>query len=207
MSDIFSGVSAEIFSGIAVVISGYSLWQTSLKHPQLKVFVPPLIRYASPYQNSIFEVFEIPITVINEGAQSGTILSFDLQVTNPENNASKYFYSAGVGPWSVAKAHGESLEPFTPISLAGRTSQSATVLFYARGDSGVRQIVSVEGRYRFALNCLTAKRDGISIFGREKAKPMAFEMNLPMLDHRAFTNGAGTLPLHHPQWQPSVSPR
>ena len=65
----FTGVSAEVFSGVAVALSGYSLWQTSLKQADLQVFVPPLIRYASPYQNSIFEVFEVPLTVINEGAQ------------------------------------------------------------------------------------------------------------------------------------------
>ena len=65
------GVSAEVFSGVAVAMSMYSLWRTSLKRADLRVFVSPLIRYASPYQNSVFEVFEIPLTVINEGAQRG----------------------------------------------------------------------------------------------------------------------------------------
>jgi hypothetical protein len=67
----FTGVSAEVFSGVAVLVSGYSLWQTSLRRADLQVFVSPLIRYASPYQNSIFEVFEIPLTVVNEAPGRG----------------------------------------------------------------------------------------------------------------------------------------
>jgi hypothetical protein len=193
------GFTAELFSGIAVAVSGYSLWQTALRRAELQVFVPPLIRYASPYQNSIFEVFEIPLTVLNEGARTGTVLSLDLEVSNPQTRASKQFYSAGLGPWSMAKVHGEGLIPFTPFSLAGRTSQSATILFYAREDSRVRQIAEGPGHYQFALSLQTARR------GKNKSKPLEFEMNLPYMDHRAFTGGAGTLPLYQPEWQTAAS--
>ncbi len=201
----FTGVSAELFSGIAVMVSGYSLWQTSLRRADLRVFVPPIIRYASPYQNSVFEVFEIPLTVINEGAQTGTVLSLDLEVTNPRSGAAKQFYSAGFGAWSLAKVAGEGLLPFTPISLTGRSSQSETVLFYARNDSRVRQIVDVPGDYQFAMSLLTARNEGLSLFRGSKSQPLAFEMNLPYLDHRAFTAGGGTIPLNHPNWQPSAT--
>jgi hypothetical protein len=189
------GFTAELFSGIAVAVSGYSLWQTALRGADLRVFVPPLIRYASPYQNSTFEVFEIPLTAVNEGARTGTVLSLDLEVTNPQTHASKQFYSAGLGPWSIAKAHGEGLVPFTPFSLAGRTSHSATVLFYAREDSRILQITDGPGQYQFALSLQTAHRS------KGSAKPLEFKMNLPYMDHRAFTGGSGTLPLHQPEWQ------
>jgi hypothetical protein len=201
----FTGVSAEVFSGVAVAVSGYSLWQTSLKQADLQLFIPPLIRYASPYQNSIFEVFEIPLTIVNEGAQTGTVLSLDLEVTNPQSGATKPFYSAGLGPWSLAKVQGESLSPFTPLSLTGRSSRSNTVLFYARNDATVAQIVDAPALYRFEMTLLTARREGFSLFGGSKSKPLLFEMNLPFLDHRAFTSGGGTLPLHHPNWQASVN--
>jgi hypothetical protein len=186
---------SAIFSGVAVAVSGYSLWQTALRGAELRVFVPPLIRYASPYQNSTFEVFEIPLTVVNEGARTGTVLSLDLEVTNPQTRASKQFYSAGLGPWSVAKVHGEGLMPFAPFSLAGRSSHSATVLFYAREDSRIRQVAEAPGRYEFSLSLLTAQRS------KKKSQPLQFEMDLPYMDHRAFTGGAGTLPLHQPEWQ------
>jgi hypothetical protein len=189
------GFTAELFSGIAVAVSGYSLWQTTLRGAELRVFVPPLIRYASPYQNSTFEVFEIPLTIVNQGARTGTVLSLDLEVTNPQTGASKQFYSAGLGPWSVAKVHGEGLVPFAPFSLAGRASHSATILFYAREDSRILQIAEAPGQYQFALSLLTAHRS------KGKAKPLEFKMNLPYMDHRAFTSGAGTLPLHQPEWR------
>src|SRR5262249_12824502 len=121
--------------------------------------------------------------------------SLDLVVTNPQTRASKQFYSAGLGPWSMAKVHGEGLVPFAPFSLAGRTSQSATVLFYAREDSRIRQIAEEPGLYQFALSLLTTHRS------KSKSKPLEFEMNLPYMDHRAFTSGSGTLPLHQPEWQ------
>jgi len=187
------GISAEVFSGVAVAMSVYNFWSTSLKRAELRLFASPLIRYASPYQNSVFEVFEIPLTVINEGAQTGTILSFDLEVTNSQNGTSKLFYSAGLGPWSLAKVKGEGLTPFTPISLNRRCSQSETVLFYARNDSRVMQIVEAPAQYRFAITPVTAQ--GRALLGR-KPKPLTFEMTLPYLDHRAFTSGGGTLPLH-----------
>jgi hypothetical protein len=145
------GVSAEVFSGVAVAMSMYSLWRTSLQRADLRVFVSPLIRYASPYQNSVFEVFEIPLTVVNEGAQTGTILSFDLEVTNSQNGASKLFYSAGLGPWSLARVKGEGLTPFTPVSLTGRSSQSETntVLRQKRfpGDADCRGACAIPVRH------------------------------------------------------------
>ncbi len=196
----FSGVSAEIFSGVAVLVSGYSLWQTTLRRAELRIFVPPVIRYASPYQNSTFEVFEIPLTVINEGARTGTILSLELDVTNPQTGASKQFYSAALGPWVLAKIRDEGTMPFMPLSLAGRASHSTNVLFFAREDSRVRQVVQDAGSYSLAISVLTAHRKGAS-----KPKPLAFDMILPYMDHRAFTSGAGTIGLHHPEWQTAAS--
>lgn len=188
--------TAEAFSGVAVLVSGYSLWHTSLQRARFKLFVPPLIRYASPYQRSIFEVFEIPLTVTNEGARTGTILSFFMTVTNLESNAVKHFYSAGSGVWSLGKARGEDLQPFMPMALAGRSSQSETILFYAREDSVVEQIVENLGRYRFEMRALTSTGS--------KGPSLVFEMNLPHMDHRAFTSGVGSLPLHNPKWLTSA---
>lgn len=196
MSD-FAGFTAEVFSGVAVLVSGYSLWQTTLRRPQLRLYVPPLIRYASPYQNSNFELFEIPLTVTNEGARSGSVLSMDLLVINQQTGNSKRFYSAGVGAWSLPKVRGEGLAPFAPLSLAGRGSESVTVLFYAREDSRVMQIAEAPGRYTFALSLQTTPP--------ARSKPMEFEMNLLYMDQRAFSTGAGTLPLHHPDWQATTN--
>src|SRR6266481_4660191 len=92
------------FSSIALLFSVYSVWETSLKRSELAVFVAPVIRYASPYQNSNFEAFAIPLTITNTGASTGTVMSLALEVADPANNVSKRFYSADFGQWNIEKA-------------------------------------------------------------------------------------------------------
>jgi len=199
---------SDIGAGAAVIFSGYSLYQATLKRAALKVFVSPVIRYASPYQNSNFEVFAIPVTITNEGARTGTVMSMDLQVRAPERDLTKRFYSANLGHWSIEKGHREDFRPFAPIVLAGRSSHTDTVLFQARHDEPVMQIVEKEGPYHFMLTIQTALNDDFGLLNRlrqKPPKPVMFEMVLPVLDHRAFTSGSGTLPLHHKSWQTTVS--
>jgi hypothetical protein len=62
---------SDIVAALALIVSLYSLWQSALKRAELTVFVAPIIRYASPYQNSNFEAFCIPLTIANEGAAPG----------------------------------------------------------------------------------------------------------------------------------------
>jgi hypothetical protein len=62
---------ATIFSATALALSLYSLWESSLRPADIHVYVPPVIQYAAPYQNSNFEMIAIPVTVANEGAQTG----------------------------------------------------------------------------------------------------------------------------------------
>ena len=198
------GLLSDIGAGAAVVVSAYSLWQTSLKRSVLKMFVPPVIRYTSPYQDSNFEVFAIPITIANEGARTGTVMSLDLVVTDPKRSLSKRFYSADVGQWSVEKERKGDFRPFAPIVLAGRSSHSDTILFHARRDEQVMQIVAAEGNFQFTMTLQTALGEDVGLlnrFWRNAPKPLMFEMVLLVLDGRAFASGSGTLPLHHRNWQ------
>src|SRR5262245_43887839 len=142
---------SDVGSAAALVVSAYSLYHTTLKRASLKVFVSPVIRYASPYQNSNFEAFAVPVTMTNEGARTGTVMSMDLQVRAPERDVIKRFYSADIGQWSIEKNRTGDFRPFAPIVLAGRTSHTETILFHARRDEPVMQIVDKEGTYQFML--------------------------------------------------------
>lgn len=62
------GLAVAAISAIALAFSAYSLWETSLKSSDLQIFVPPVIYYSSPYNNSNFEMIQIPVTI-----QEGTI--------------------------------------------------------------------------------------------------------------------------------------
>jgi hypothetical protein len=186
---------SDVAAVIALLFSAYSLWQTSLRPATLQVYVPPVISYASPFQNSNFEAFAIPITITNGGARTGTVLSMTLLVTAPEQKVSKHFYSANFGQWTNDKFRGGEFKPFAPISIPGRTSLSDTVQFYARTDETVMQIVRAAGRFQFTITLDSAA---------SKTRPLTFEMVLPELDNRAFTSGAGSVTLHQKEWQSST---
>lgn len=199
---------SDIASAAAIIFSGISLWHTSLRAAHMLAFVPPIIRYASPYQNSLFEAFEIPLTIINGGARTGTVLTIDLVVTDPKRKVSKRFYAAAIGPWNLDRA---GFPPFTPIALAGRSSQSAILLFYPRTDETVMQIVQEPGLLEFALTLKVAGAGPPTrlmritrlarLVGGGPPAPLEFKMDLPMLDHRSFTQGAGSVALNQPDWR------
>src|SRR5438034_5526898 len=118
------------FSAVALLFSAYSLWESRLKQSDLRMFVPAVIEYSSPFQNSNFEAIIIPVTISNEGARTGTVLSLELDVTDPKTNKTKRFYAANFGRWTAERTR--SGQPFAPIALAGYSSRTETVQFYTR---------------------------------------------------------------------------
>jgi hypothetical protein len=188
-----AGRFAAVLSGIALLVSGFSLWDTSLKASDVRVFVSPVAQYSSPYQNSNFEVFALPITLTNEGARTGTVLSMELAVTDPRTKLTKRFYAADFGRWTMDKARASAFEPFAPMSLAGRTSRTESVIFYPltaeeKPDEMVREI----GSYQFKLT-LDLAEEGSLLSGT--ANPaISFERELRFYDARAFQTT--TLPLY-----------
>lgn len=195
---------ANLGSAVALLFSGYSLWETKLRQPDLRVFVPAVIQYASPYQNSNFEVLAIPVTVVNEGARTGTVLSLELEASSPERNERKLFYSADFGRWTMDNARAGNFRPFSPMVLAGRATQTETVLFHPRRDEQVMQLLRETGRYQFklVLNVAVTEDYFFDRWLRRTPAALTFEMVLPVLDHRAFTSG--TLPLHQKDWATTV---
>jgi hypothetical protein len=197
-----SGHSRSTFSAVISVLalgfSGYSLWDSSLKAPDLKVFVPPVIQFSAPYNNTNFEVVEVPVTLLNDGGRTGTILSMDLEVTNPKTSETKRFYSADLGRWTMDKARANGFDPFAPIPLAGKVSKTETVLFYTNGPSQKPdQLIREPGTYNFRLVLDEAE---VNDFGpldkifRHGPAEVSFSADLRNHDARAFQ--MGTLPLY-----------
>lgn len=192
------GRSAVLLSATALLFSAYSLWDTSLKQADLQIFVPPVIAYAAPYQNSNFEMIAIPVTLANDGARTGTVLQLELAVTDPRTNQTKRFYSAEFGRWTMEKTRASAYEPFAPISLAGRTSRTESVLFYTRGEAEKpEQLIREVGAYQFTLTVDQAEGGGL--FGGGKPVSVTFERDLPFYDARAFNNG--TISMYSKEWR------
>jgi hypothetical protein len=200
-----SGGLAASISTIALALSIFSLWESSLKQADLHVFVPPVLQYAAPYQNSNFEMIAIPVTLANEGAQTGTVLSMELAVTNPQTNETKHFYSADFGRWTMERTRSGAYQPFAPISLAGRSSRTESVLFYTRGEQEKpSQLIQQIGAYTFSLRLDEAVSAGL--FARlwgQRPTTLNFERELLTYDARAFNNG--TLGLYAKDWRSTSS--
>lgn len=193
------GRVAGILSGVALLFSGFSLWDTTLKSADLRLFVSPVIQYSAPYQNSNFEMFALPVTLTNEGARTGTILSMELAVTDPRSNQTKRFYAADFGRWTMEKTRAGAYEPFAPISLSGRTSRTQTVLFYPRGeDEKPAELVRKTGPYGFKLSLELAEEGGKTA---RSSPSVTFDRDLRFYDARSFENG--TLPLYAKDWRSS----
>jgi hypothetical protein len=193
-SGLEGGKLAVSLSAIAMVFSAYSLWESSLKSADLHAFVPPVIQFAAPYQNSNFEVIAVPITLSNEGARTATVLSMELAVTDPRTKATKKFYAADFGRWTMERARAGAYEPFAPISLAGRTSRTESVLFYTQGDDQKpNELFREVGPYQFSLTLDVAESSD---------KPtVVFERALHFYDARAFNER--TIPLYSADWRSS----
>jgi hypothetical protein len=197
------GRVATLVALVALLFSAYSLWETSLKQPDVRIFVPPVIQFAAPYNNSNLEIIAIPLTFANEGARTGTVLSMELAVTDPRTSQTKLFYAADFGRWTMEKTRAGAYQPFAPISLAGRTSRTETVLFYTRGDDQQpAQLIQATGPYQFKLTIEQAVADDLGVVDQWLASgpvSVSFERELRFYDARAFNNG--TLPLYAKDWR------
>jgi hypothetical protein len=188
-----TGWVTSAFSAVALLFSAYSLWESRLKQSDLRVFVPWVIEYSSPYQNSNFEAIIIPVTISNEGARTGTVLSLELEVNDPKTNQTKRFYAANFGRWTMERTRSGVYQAFAPIALAGYSSRTETVQFYTRGDEEQPpQIIRETQPYRFTLTMRDVADD------RRAPATLSFERELRQYDARAFTNG--TLWLFPKDW-------
>ncbi len=193
------GRFATIISAFALLFSGYSFYESVLRAPEFAVYVPPRIAYTDPDQpTSPFEVFIIPVTIANDGARSGTVLSIDLKVTNKATGQTKHFYSAQTGPW-----RSEPERAFAPISLAGRTSEAQAIQFFPRVEETVPRITDLEGGqfdFELTLNIAASKYDGIPLL-YPRTRPLDFTMEMGQMDYRRF-NRTGTMAL----WTKNAKP-
>jgi hypothetical protein len=201
------GLFTALASAVALLFSAYSVYETSLRRPELHIFVPPVIQYSSPYQNSNFEVFNIPVTFANVGARSGTVLSVELVVTNERSKETKRFYAADLGRWTMDAARAFAFQPYAPTSMAGKSSTSQNILFYPRDEEKVMQIADQQGgTYRFVLNIDTAWPEDLGFIDQmwsAKPKPLEFVMTMDEIDHRTFN--VTTQRLHSKDWTAAKS--
>jgi hypothetical protein len=195
------GLLATVLSAVAVAISCISFYMSALQGAELEVYVPPTIHYARDGGGDT-ELFAIPITIANEGARSGTVISMELEVQNLKTSATKRYYSAFLGehPREATALNRQ----FAPLSIAGHAVFTDTVRFYPVG-SALPRVVDSEGEYAFRLHLNTAAPQQPSyldwLSGRTQPAPIAFQMTLPWLSDQQLGFRRATISMYAKGWK------
>lgn len=195
------GWLATLLSALALGFSGFSFYESVLKVADLEVYVPPVIHYARDAGGDV-ELFAIPITIVNDGARTGTVLSMDLSVEDLKESRTKLYYSAYLGehPRTAETAQ----RAFAPASIAGKATYTETVRFYPVGNP-LPKLVQDAGKYRLTLRLNTARPanpDLIDRLWRTEPSPVAFEMTLPWVSDQQLDHRRASIAMHQPDYRP-----
>ncbi|MGI9379063.1 MAG: hypothetical protein ACR2OW_05370 [Methyloligellaceae bacterium] len=195
-----SNLFATLISAFALLFSGYSFYESVVRAPQMEIFVPPKINYTDPDRpDNPFEVFIVPLTLANDGARTGTVLSIVLEVKNSKSGARKKFIASKLGTWG-----NESGEAFAPIVLPGKGSVSESIQFFPQVGENVPRILDLEpGSYDFRIILDVASAGSDSLFA-PKLNPLSFSMQAGQMDYRRFT-GSGTMEMWSANYQSATT--
>jgi hypothetical protein len=184
-------------STVALLVSAYSFYESSLKGADLSIFVAPRIDYTDPDRpEAVREIFIMPVTIANEGARAATVMSVNLEVVNPRTKQSKTFYAARLGSWGETP-----LKPFAPAVVTGKSTYSQALQFEPRVGEAVPRILDLEaGGYTFKLS-LDVAGGGL---GSGSGTSLQFEMQTGQMDYRMF-NGIGTMGMWSPNYRPATN--
>jgi hypothetical protein len=196
-----TNIMPTLMSLVALMFSGYSLYESALRAPQLSIYVAPRIDYTDPDRpENVREVFILPLTIANDGARGATVLALNLAVVNPRTKQKKMFFAARLGAWGAAP-----LRPFAPVVLAGRATFSQAVQFEPRNGETVPRILDSEaGKYAFELTVETAAARQVAGLAAGGVTPLQFEMQIGELDYRYF-QGTGTMEMWAPDYRAPAS--
>ena len=122
-------------SGVALLASVVSLWESTVKRPDLKVYVTDNIYYTRDPWGS-YEVVAVPVTIQNSGARDDAVIALQLDVTTATGSTERFVstYTADAQYFGssddVTNKKRRPKQPFAPLSVSGRSAYTGTVLFY-----------------------------------------------------------------------------
>ena len=117
---------AILISIISFVISTVNVYVTNLKSPDLSMIVAPYVRHIVD-DTSLNESFFIPLTIVNQGAKPGSLTSFELIITYLPTGEKATYYAQYFAQENNSELLGSF---FSPLNVAGHSSDGRTVCFY-----------------------------------------------------------------------------
>ncbi len=186
-----------LVSIIALLFSGYSFYETVLKQASLRLYQPPLIHM---FRQGFRDVLAIPITISNDGARRGTILSFDLEVKHIKTGKTVKFQNLHFGASPKAET-----KLFNPITVAGRSSYSGVVLFHALETGAFMETtgaVELPLQFKMSMN-VDSSGDWLDQLNPARSKTLIFDMKASYVEgFRNMESGRPTW-LHDERWHAS----
>lgn len=206
------GLLATVLSSLAFLISGLSFYMSALQKADLEVYVPPVLQYARDGGGDV-DVFAIPVTIANNGANTGAVLAMELLVESVKTAAkpdaevrSKIFYSAFLG--EHPREADQRSTSFAPIAVPARATFAQTIRFYPRGNP-LPRVVEDAGEYKFTLKLTIAEPQEPGVMDQllptRAPAPIVFTRVLPYLAHQHLNFRRGTSSMHAKDWQPTTS--
>ncbi len=202
----FTAVPTAI-SVLAFGFSTVSYYESAMKQADLAVFVPPVIHYARDAGGDV-ELFAIPVTITNDGARTGTVLSMDLEVERlgalgKDEPVKKRYYSAYLG--EHPRNSDAINRAFAPASIAGRQTYSETIRFYPAGNP-LPKLVQDKGEYRFTLHLNLAEPSQASWWDKlwtPKVRPVTFALTMPWMSEQHLNFRRGSMAMHAKDQRPT----
>lgn len=203
---------AALVSLVALVFSAYSLWETSLKQPDLRLYVSPVVHYTRDGDEA--EIFAVPVTISNAGAREGAVQSISLRVRARNAGTEREFYSAYTvdgsffvppGRYDMNTRSFERVDrpktPFAPIAVPGRGTYTGTILFYNKG-SAWPKLVTDKGTFALTLEPAIRFDDSLGIIDRifaTRREPVTLTVRLPWFSDSQVKRG-GTFRMVSADW-------
>lgn len=186
-----------LVSIIALLFSGYSFYETVLKQASLRLYQPPLIHM---FRQGFRDVLAIPVTISNDGARRGTVLSFDLEVKHLKTGKTVKFQNLHFGA-----SPKDDVKLFNPITVAGRSSYSGVVLFHALETGAFMETTgAVELPLQFTMSMnVDSSGDWLDVLSPARSKQSVFNMRASYVEgFRNMESGRPTR-LHDERWHAS----
>lgn len=201
-----SGRAATVVSCLAFAFSGFSLYESALKQADLEVHVPPVVHYGREAGGDI-ELFAVPLTIANEGARTGTVLSMTLTVEDQKSKRTRRFYSAYIGEHATSDA--SPAKAFAPLSIPGRGVYTETVRFLPEGNP-LPRLVEEAGELKLTLTLNVAGPASPGILDRltrSTPAPTQFTRVIPYVTEQGLNFRRQSIPMHAPGWTATAPAR
>jgi hypothetical protein len=155
-----------ILSALALMVSSWTLFESSLRWPTFDTYAGKNWRYGRGTQTDD-EVFVIPLSIANSGARPGAVLSIEMTVTAADGR------QRGFNSFATLQNEKEQLL-FAPQTIQGQSAFAAPVVFVSKPmppDAALRPIVEADGVYSARITICTTYRRSLIIDGLARSGP------------------------------------